>query len=49
MPGVRVGSDSFIGPGMVVYKDVPDGYAVFGKQVTVSKRMKASREVKRQG
>ena len=44
MPGVRVGSRSFIGPGIVVFKDVPDGYAVFGKQVVVSKRMKINRE-----
>jgi bifunctional UDP-N-acetylglucosamine pyrophosphorylase/glucosamine-1-phosphate N-acetyltransferase len=49
MPGVRVGSGSFIGPGIVVYKDVPEGYMVFGKQVTVSKRMKARREGKKHG
>ena len=47
MPGVRVGSGSFIGPGIVVYKDVPDGCAVFGKQVLVSKRMKLNRQAKR--
>ena len=44
MPGVRVGAGSLIGPGIVVYEDVPDGYVVFGKQVTVSKRKKANHE-----
>lgn len=39
MPGVRIGSNSFIGPGTIVFEDVPDGQAVFVKQ-TVMKRPK---------
>jgi bifunctional UDP-N-acetylglucosamine pyrophosphorylase/glucosamine-1-phosphate N-acetyltransferase len=37
MPGVRVGPSSRIGPGTVVYNDVPSGHAVFAKQTLISK------------
>lgn len=37
MPGVRVGPSSFIGPGMVVYEDVPAGQVVFARQSVARK------------
>ncbi len=43
MPGVRVGPDSFIGPGTVVFEDVPSRQVVFAKQTLVSTRAKKRR------
>ncbi len=38
MPGVRIGSNSWIGPGVILSKDVPSGYAVFAKQLIIKRR-----------
>ena len=40
MPGVRIGSSSQIGPGTVVYRDVPSDHAVFVKQTIATTRVK---------
>jgi UDP-N-acetylglucosamine diphosphorylase/glucosamine-1-phosphate N-acetyltransferase len=37
LPGVRIGSNSWIGPGVVLAKDVPSGRVVLAKQVTATK------------
>ncbi len=37
MPGVRIGSGSHIGPGTVLFEDVPAGQMVFAKQSLVKK------------
>jgi UDP-N-acetylglucosamine diphosphorylase/glucosamine-1-phosphate N-acetyltransferase len=37
MPGVRIGSGSYVGPGTVILKDVPSGQIVFAKQPLVKK------------
>jgi len=37
MPGVKVGASSYIGPGAVVYEDVPENYMVFARQHLISK------------
>jgi bifunctional UDP-N-acetylglucosamine pyrophosphorylase/glucosamine-1-phosphate N-acetyltransferase len=37
LPGVRIGSDSWIGPGLVLTKDVPSKRTVLAKQVTTVK------------
>jgi bifunctional UDP-N-acetylglucosamine pyrophosphorylase/glucosamine-1-phosphate N-acetyltransferase len=37
LPGVRIGSDSWIGPGLVLTKDVPSKRTVLAKQVTTIK------------
>jgi bifunctional UDP-N-acetylglucosamine pyrophosphorylase/glucosamine-1-phosphate N-acetyltransferase len=42
MPGVRIGSNSWIGPGVVVEKDVPSGSGIFLHQSTVTKRRNTS-------
>jgi UDP-N-acetylglucosamine diphosphorylase/glucosamine-1-phosphate N-acetyltransferase len=34
LPGVRIGSDSWIGPGVLLTKDVPSGKTVLAKQAT---------------
>lgn len=38
MPGVRIGSDSWIGPGVLLARDVPSGRTVLARQVTAAKR-----------
>jgi bifunctional UDP-N-acetylglucosamine pyrophosphorylase/glucosamine-1-phosphate N-acetyltransferase len=38
MPGVKIGSRSWIGPGVVLEKDVPTGTIVVLKQQLVRKR-----------
>jgi bifunctional UDP-N-acetylglucosamine pyrophosphorylase/glucosamine-1-phosphate N-acetyltransferase len=40
MPGVRIGSSSYIGPGVVLYEDVPDNRVVFARQTVISKAVK---------
>ena len=40
MPGVRVGASSYIGPGVVVYEDVPANHMLFAKQALVRKQTK---------
>jgi bifunctional UDP-N-acetylglucosamine pyrophosphorylase/glucosamine-1-phosphate N-acetyltransferase len=40
MPGVRIGASSYIGPGVVVYKDVPANQMVLAKQALVRKPAK---------
>ena len=40
MPGVRIGSGAYVGPGTVLYEDVPSGKAVFVKQSLISRRAK---------
>jgi bifunctional UDP-N-acetylglucosamine pyrophosphorylase/glucosamine-1-phosphate N-acetyltransferase len=40
MPGVRVGAHSYIGPGVVVYEDVPANCMVFARQALVRKPAK---------
>ena len=40
MPGVRIGSVSWISPGAIVTKDVPSGYSILVRQSTVGKRSK---------
>lgn len=47
MPGLRVGSNSLIGPGAIISKDVVSGYAVFAKQPIVRKQL-AKRKVSSQ-
>jgi bifunctional UDP-N-acetylglucosamine pyrophosphorylase/glucosamine-1-phosphate N-acetyltransferase len=37
MPGVRIGSGSYVGPGTIILKDVPSGHMVFAKQLLVRK------------
>jgi bifunctional UDP-N-acetylglucosamine pyrophosphorylase/glucosamine-1-phosphate N-acetyltransferase len=37
MPGVRIGSGSYVGPGTIILKDVPSGQIVFVKQPLVKK------------
>jgi bifunctional UDP-N-acetylglucosamine pyrophosphorylase/glucosamine-1-phosphate N-acetyltransferase len=39
MPGVRIGSDSFVGPGTIIFQDIPESQAVYVKQ-TLMKRPK---------
>ena len=38
MPGVRIGSGSYVGPGTIILKDIPSGQIVFSKQPLVRKR-----------
>lgn len=40
LPGIRIGSNAWIGPGVVVEKDVPSAQEVFLHQSTVTKRRK---------
>jgi bifunctional UDP-N-acetylglucosamine pyrophosphorylase/glucosamine-1-phosphate N-acetyltransferase len=40
MPGVRVGAHSYIGPGVVVYEDVPANRMIFAKQALVRRATK---------
>jgi bifunctional UDP-N-acetylglucosamine pyrophosphorylase/glucosamine-1-phosphate N-acetyltransferase len=40
MPGVRIGSDSLIGPGVVVYQDVPAAHEVFARQSLVTRPLR---------
>ena len=49
MPGVRVGSASYIGPGLVLYEDVPADSTVFVRQSLVTKPIKARAGGKRKG
>ncbi len=44
MPGVKVGSRTAIGPGVIVYKDLPANVKVLLKQTTVKKMRKESNE-----
>jgi bifunctional UDP-N-acetylglucosamine pyrophosphorylase/glucosamine-1-phosphate N-acetyltransferase len=37
MPGVKIGASSYIGPGAVVYNDVPENCRVFARQSLVTK------------
>jgi bifunctional UDP-N-acetylglucosamine pyrophosphorylase/glucosamine-1-phosphate N-acetyltransferase len=37
MPGVRVGASSYIGPGVVLYEDVPENQMIFARQTLVRK------------
>jgi len=39
MPGVKIGPSSHIGPGTIVYNDVPSGYAVFARQTLTNKQI----------
>jgi bifunctional UDP-N-acetylglucosamine pyrophosphorylase/glucosamine-1-phosphate N-acetyltransferase len=40
LPGVRIGSGSWIGPGAIISKDVPSGKLLVAKQTYVTKRLR---------
>lgn len=44
LPGVRIGSGSWIGPGAIISKDVPSGQLVIAKQTFVKKRSRATKK-----
>jgi bifunctional UDP-N-acetylglucosamine pyrophosphorylase/glucosamine-1-phosphate N-acetyltransferase len=47
MPGVRIGPASLIGPGVVVYEDVPAGHEVFARQSLVSRPLRRAAKHRR--
>jgi bifunctional UDP-N-acetylglucosamine pyrophosphorylase/glucosamine-1-phosphate N-acetyltransferase len=44
MPGVRIGPASLIGPGVVVYEDVPAAHEIFARQSLVSRPLRHAAE-----
>jgi len=40
MPGVKVGNDSWIGPNVIVYRDVPPNTVLLLKQETEQKEQR---------
>jgi len=38
MPGVRIGSNSWVGPGTIVANDIPSGFSVFLRQSNIVRR-----------
>ena len=40
LPGVRVGSGSWLGPGAIISKDVPSGQLLLAKQTYLTKTIR---------
>jgi len=40
MPGVRIGSDARVGPGVILYRDIPSGQSIMARQTTIKKLAK---------